>query len=327
MTMFKKIILLTAAAFLCGCSVNTYLTIDVLQPAKQSVLQKSSNVALITDVFNPQKCEQNYIYDSKSILDTACRVSRHADIFMDGMQSVIGESQFFTDVARIKMPKKNMPVSDMLLLSQDAQPDVLLVLNNFKMKDETWFATSIYGGYAIAKGTVSTSLFFYDVNTQSLLGQKTLPDTVYWISEEMSRYEFLKLERDRESILEYLAYEAGKKVASYFFPSWVSVTRALIVSQGKEAQHASEAALAGAWERANYFWEGLSKEKNKKTQSAAWFNRAVYQEINGNFATATDFVKRADALHYRKIHQNYLKVLEQRVQMQRQFETLTPDDY
>ena len=317
---------LIISLLLCGCSVNTYLTIDVLKPAKQPVLQKTADIALVTDVFNPEKCRQYYVYDKRSVLDTACRVRVQSEIFMEGMQDVIGDSQFFTDVANIGMSQKNAPFTDMLSLLQDANPDILLVLNSFTMKDETYFVPSIYGGYAVMRGTFITSLLFYDAAQQSLLGQKTLMDTVYWVSEEMSPYDFTYLERDRVSILNYLVYQAGKKTAAHFFPAWVNVTRALVVPAGEESQRASEAALAGSWERANYFWEALSKEKNKKIQSAAWFNRAVYQEINGEFQTAIDFVKRADALHRRKIHQTYLEVLEQRVLMQQQFDALTPDN-
>jgi hypothetical protein len=314
------------SSFLYGCSVNSYLTIDVLKPAKQPILQKSADVALITDVFNPEKCGQYYVYDKRSVFDSTCRVRLQAEIFMEGIEDIIAESQFFTNVANIGVNKKNMPFSDMLLLSQDAVPDILLVLNDFTMKDETYFVPSIYGGYGVMRGTFITSLLFYDVASQSLLGQKTLLDTVYWVSQEIYPNEFVYLERNREYILKYLAHEAGKKVATYFFPAWASVTRVLIVSQGKEAQRASEAALADSWERANYFWEALSKEKNKKTQSAAWFNRAVYQEVNGDFETAVDYIKRADALRHRKIHRVYLDVLEQRIGMQRQFESLMLDD-
>jgi hypothetical protein len=320
----KQYFFVIISMLLCGCSVNTYLTIDVLKPAKQPVLQKTADIALITDVFNPEKCRKSYIYENRSVLDTTCRVRRQSEIFMEGIQDIIGESQFFTNVANIGLLQKNTPYSDMLLLSQDANPDVLLVLNGFTMKDETYFVPSIYGGYGVMRGTFIASLVFYDVASQSLLGQKNLLDTVYWVSDEMSHYEFVYLERDRASILDYLAYEAGKKVATYFFPAWVNVTRVLIVPSGKESQRASEAALAGSWERADYFWEGLSKEKNKKQQSAAWFNRAVYKEINGDFETAIEFVKRADALHYRKIHHTYLEVLKQRVLMQQQFDALMP---
>jgi hypothetical protein len=302
--------------------VNTYLTIDVLKPAKQPVLQKSADVALVTDVFNPEKCGQYYVYENRSVFDTTCRVRLQSEIFMEGMEDVIAESQFFTGVANIGMLEKNMLLTDMLSLSQDANPDILLILDDFQMKDETYFVPSTYGGYGVMRGIFISSLVFYDAASQSLLRQKTLLDTVYWVSKEMSRYEFVNLERDRESILKYLAHEAGKKVAAYFFPAWVNVTRVLIVPQGKESQRASEAALAGSWERANYFWEALSKEKNKKKQSAAWFNRAVYQEINGDFETAMDFVKRADALRSRRIHHVYLEVLEQRVDMQQQFESM-----
>ena len=321
--MLNRIILLTAmAAFLCGCSVNNSLTIDVLKPAKRSVLEKTADIALINDVFNPEKCGQNYVFEGRIVFDTACRVRYQSEIFMEGVQNVVGESQFFTDVANVGLLKKNTPYSDMVLLTQDANPTVLVVLNDFKMRDETYFVPSTYGGYAVTRGITAVSLAFYDVASQSLLGQKSLKDTVYWSSAEISHYEVMNIERDRASILEYLAYEAGKKVASYFFPAWVRVDRVLITASGKESQRASAAALAGSWERANYFWEALSKEKNKRIQSAAWFNRAVYKEINGDFETAIDFVKRADAIYYRSVHQNYINVLKQRIRMQQQFETL-----
>jgi len=261
----KRYIFLMVVLFLCGCSVNTHLTVDVLNPAKRPVLQKAADVALITDVFNPEKCGQFYFYDKRSIFDSTCRVRFQAEVFMEGIQDIIGDSQFFMDVANIGLSEKNMPFSDMLSLSQDADPEILLILNAFKMQD-------------------------------------------------------------REFILEHLAYEAGKKVASYFFPAWVSVTRMVIVPSGNEWQRASEAALAGSWERADFFWEALSKEKSKKKQSAAWFNRAVYQEINGDFETAADYVRRADALCHRKIHRTYLNVWEQRMLMEQQFDALILND-
>ena len=322
MDLTRKYVFFIMILSLCGCSVNTYLTIDVLKPAKQPVLQKAADVALFTDIFNPEQCRQIYVYDNRNIFDTTCRVRLQAEIFMEGMQDVIAESQYFMDVANIGLLEKNMPFSDMVLLSQDVNPAILLVLNAFKMRDETYFVPSIYGGYAVMMGITSTSLVFYDVASQSLLGQRTLSDTVYWVSAEMSRYDFVNLERDREYFLEYLAYETGKKVASYFFPTWASVTRTVIVPPGIEWQRASDAALAGSWERADYFWEALSKEKNKKKQSAAWFNRAIYQEINGNFEAAMDCIKRADAIYSRKIHRTYLNVLEQRILVQQQFDAL-----
>jgi len=70
----------------------------------------------------------------------------------------------------------------------------------------------------------------------------------------------------------------------------------------------------------------LSKEKSKKKQSAAWFNRAVYQEINGNFHEAMDFIKRADAIHNRGVHHRYLEVLEQRILTQQQFDALMSNE-
>jgi len=323
----KNYIILFAALLICGCSTNSYLTIDVLKPATRPVLQKTADVALITDVFNPEKCGQYYIFDRRNVFDSTCRVQRHAEIFMEGVQDVVAESQFFTDVANIGLLEKNIPLSDMsLLVSQEVTPDILLVLSDFKIKDETYFVPYIYGGYGVMRGIFVASLGFYDVAEQSLIGQKTVLDTVHWVSEEMSPYEFTYLERDRESILQYLVYEGGKKAAAYFFPAWTSVTRVLIVAPDSESQHAAEAALAGSWERAEYFWEALSKEKNKKKQSAAWFNRAVYQEINEDFETAMEFVKRADALHQRKIHHVYLEVLEQRITMKQQFETLMSVD-
>src|SRR5215510_12829690 len=97
----KRYFFLIISALLYGCSTNTYLTIDILKPAQQPVLQKSADVALFTDVFNPEKCRQYYLYDNKSVLDTACRIRLHAEIFMEGMQGIIGESQFFADVANI----------------------------------------------------------------------------------------------------------------------------------------------------------------------------------------------------------------------------------
>jgi len=289
------------------------------------MLQKTADIALITDVFNPEKCGQNYLFENRRVFDTTCRTRLHAEIFMEGVQNVVAESQFFADVANMGLFKKNTSFSDMILLIQDSNPDVLLVLNDFKMRDETYFVPTVYGGNAVTRGIVSTSLVFYDVKPQPMLRQRTLTDTVYWISREMSHYEFVKLENDRESILEYLAYEAGKKVASHFFPSWVSVDRVLIVASGEESKRASEAALAGSWERADYFWEALSKEKNKKKQSAAWFNKAVYQEINGNFEKAVSFVKHANAVYPRKIHAQYLNVLEERIQFQKQFDDLMKD--
>jgi len=293
-----------------------------LKPAEQTLLRKSADIALITDVFNPEKCGQNYIFENRKVFDTTCRIRLHAEIFMEGMQDVVRESQFFADAANIRLLEKNTSFSDMTELARDADPDILLIINDFKMRDETYLVPSISGGHAVTRGIFSISLIFYDVKPQPLLRQRALTDTVYWISHEMSRYEFFKLERERESILEYLAFEAGKKVASRFFPAWVSVDRILVVTSGKESQRASEIALAGAWERADYFWEALTKEKNKKKQSAAWFNRAVYQEINGNIETAVNFVKQADAIYSRNIHSVYLNVLEERIRMQEEFEAL-----
>jgi hypothetical protein len=182
----------------------------VLKPAKQPILQQSADVALVTDVFNPDKCGQNYFFENRKILDTTCRNRIHAEIFMEGVQNVIGESQFFADVANIGLMEKNTPFSDILQFTQDANPDILFVISAYNMKDETYLIPSLYGGYAVTQGIVSTSLLFYNVSSQSAFGKRSLIDTVYWVSREMTLYEYSKLERERESILDYLAFEAGK---------------------------------------------------------------------------------------------------------------------
>jgi hypothetical protein len=318
MLLLKKIFYIVLLSFLWGCTSVSYITIDILQPAAQPALYKTADVALVNKVFNPAKeqCGHYYLFENQRRYDTTCLQQTLSKTMMDGIKYIIDDSQFFTNTTNVISTESS---------NAELEPNrenATCVLTQLSMKDETYFVPSVYGGYGVMMAIFSVKISLYYADIQEKKEEMTITDTVYWTSNEMSHYEFGMIEYERQSILPYLAFEAGKKIASHYFPIWKNVNRCLLSTSNKISLQATESAISGSWERADYFWEALAKEKNRRTASAALFNRAVYYEINGDFERALEYVKLADAIYTRKIHQEYLRALQARIVFQRQLESL-----
>lgn len=315
---------------LSGCSSGVYFTIDILKPPEESFLRQKPGLGLVQNTVQPfiDSCKTKYVFENRVGYDTTCRKQSLALAFMTGVKTSIDDSQFFFSSSdtiltpRTRMSKK-FDESEILAHFQHYDTDAVLVLEDIKMEDETFFIP-VYGyGYACTKAKVTADIRIYDVETGTSVATQKLSGTVYWNSDEILYNDYLYLERSRGEIIVYLAYEAGKQMAEKYVPVWHTVNRMLITANNKALQKSVDAALAGDWERACYFWDGIAKEKKGKAKiAAAYFNKAVYEEINGDFEQALKYAEQADNIYRRNMHRRYIEALEERMELQEQLDIL-----
>lgn len=326
--------LLAAVLFSTGCVSSRYIDIEVLTAPQDTLLQKMSAVAVAQNILLPEEkdCGEYYFFYNMKLYDSACRKEALASAFKDGLREMLDDSEIFYCAGDTVFPEAATAAQQMSGVEMAAyfpEADAMIVIDDFSITDETDYILTYFAGYAQTVAAVSATIRFFDLRSKSFITIRQFSDWVYWISEEMDYYGFLDIERQRGKLLEYLAYEAGKKFAVSVFPVWTAERRAILVAPFNDfiMQNAADAALRGDWKRAVYLWDGLSKEKGLKIRAAsAFYNMAVCEELNGDFERALELLDKADLRRKRKIHHEYRKILQARIEEERKLDALEPDE-
>ncbi|MDR0364508.1 MAG: DUF6340 family protein [Bacteroidales bacterium] len=331
------IFLLSTLLYFSGCVSSRHFNIEVLKVPQDTLLKKMPGVATAQNLLLPseENCGGYYFFYDVKVYDSTCRKEELVSAFKDGLLSILGDSQFFYSVADTVFPavetaQRQLSGVEMISHFKDRDADVLMVIDDISIMETTNYISTYYAGYAYTMAMVSAIIRFFNVEDNSFITIKRFTDNIYWTSEgEMDYLAFLNIENTRGELLNYIAYQAGEKFATSLFPTWKTEQREILVSpfNNQIMINAANAALRHDWDRAVYLWDGVSKEKRWKSRAAsAFYNKAVYEELNGNFEQALDFVNEADRLHKRKRHENYRTILNKRIEEQEKLDAFLPDE-
>jgi len=107
----------------------------------------------------------------------------------------------------------------------------------------------------------------------------------------------------------------GNRLGEQICPGWQDdVQRIIFKGPGKSLKQANFLASHSQWNQAAVIWNDLSNSPKKNQAYRASFNLAITWERDDDLVQAREWAKYADSLSSTKKTQEYLKILDQRIQ-------------
>lgn len=308
-----SLVLLTAAT---SCYYLEPLTIEVLQYPQYPLPNKTVRIAFADKSCPPNRDSVGFYYslDQKIRYSELPADSTLTNSLINGLKSTIYQSDFYDicdDTIEFNQfsydTKKNF-----LTVHHPIDADVLVSLEKFSMKDVTSFYPDYYD-MIIGNLTVfvSAQIRIYSLHNNSLTAEINFSDTIIWQSYAYNTNDAYNNLPKRYNALPEATFLFGQDFAKDFSPYWIDVERFIYSGRWNPLiQKGADAAIGNNWNRAKYYWDEVGKSKNKSNVATAFFNLAVYEEVNGNFQEAINYVEKALLLKEKNIYQEYLNILK-----------------
>jgi hypothetical protein len=298
-------------AVLCSCASVRKFSIETQKPAEITLPVSAQNVLILNNtVAQPSGYGIEQTFNDVSLKEKT-------DISMDSavwtaihvLSELMSASDFFSEISvyndSIRFDDDWLSVSRISKAVQDEffeleNADVLITIDRLlfrlyedvkKPKSEVYSLEKLNQVTASADVVMTCSVYLYGkpnpYKTISLTDSLVLKTTV--TDDSTVVYKYLP-----EYMITELSIAMGKKVASYFIPTWVPDDRMIYTDYHARMKEAYGYAMAQRWEEAGSLWLGEFEQRSKAVDKA-WIalNLAVADEMQNKFESAITWAEKA----------------------------------
>ncbi|MDD4847845.1 MAG: DUF6340 family protein [Bacteroidales bacterium] len=303
-----------------ACYYTNAIPIEVLQYPKSPLPNTTKSIAFVDKTCPPDRDSIGFFYtlDQQKMYSEFPSDSILSTSFINGMKSIIDQSGFFSidtttllfnDFSYDKKHKK-------FQLQQPTNADIIIVLDQLTIKDVTAFYPSSFEGiFGQILLYMNSNIQIFSVADQTLLKEIHYQDTVEWSNIDNTAQAVYQSLPKRYEVFPEAYFWMGSDVAQNFCPYWMEVERLVYNSYFSTLlQYGTNAALRHQWQRAYNYWKDVTKQKNKQMAANAYFNLALFEEIQGNMSAALQNIEKARSLHDKESFQEYHQILKSETQ-------------
>lgn len=179
--------------------------------------------------------------------------------------------------------------SDVLICLEDIQ-----VYNRYTVfEDVIHFGITDINYYAVWR--------IYDPLKQTYLDEQIVIDSLF---SEVTSPSYKRLIEEklpkRKDLFKDVSYQIGNQYADKLAPKWIDITRKYFASGDDRLAISKYYIDKGDWETPITLWIEISEEKDDKLAGRACFNLAVAQEVNGDFVSANQWIRKS-IFHYKTL--------------------------
>lgn len=291
----RKIASIATLFLFTACSTVKYITVEQLTPGSITLPENIKSVAVLNN-FNQNNviinCNPATVVecDGKRVTDSFAHQLAESNYFNEVVisDSALCDSSF--NVPHILTPQEvkqlcNIFVVDMLITVDYACAiDNNRLLSNLKSENFRVVRTRETIVYSI--------VHYYFPNREKPLKAFTYKDVLHWNNLR---------EMTAENIQKEAENMAAVQPAEPFLPKWQQNQRAFFTDGCPEMRQAEVYLIEGKWNDAYSLWEQISNSKGKNMQKRAWFNMALYFEMNDNINKAFDCLNKAKEIEMKKL--------------------------
>lgn len=118
--------------------------------------------------------------------------------------------------------------------------------------------------------------------------------------------------------VEAAAKIAGANFSSRLYPERSTVERILFIKGNRDFRIANHYLKQRYWEKAASIWKKHTDDKYEKTASAALYNLAVINEMEGNIEKAFELAQQAGEINNERVIKDYTRLLEKKAKVFRE---------
>lgn len=313
-------IILVVITLISSCYFTHSLPIEVMQYPKSPLPPQTQNIAFVDKTCPPERDSIgfSYILDHRSLYSEFPSDSILSTSFLNGMKSTIDQSGFFSiDTTTIAFDDFVYDSTNKSYhLQTPSEADLLISLDKLTINDVTTFYASPFDGvYGQLFLKMSVTIRLFSIINNTTLKTLHISDSIDWQVLAYTANEAYQELPKRYDVFPEALFWLGENMATSFCPYWVDVDRTIIDNYfNKLLQNGANAAMINNWDRAKYYWNEASKAKNKSVASYAFYNLALYEEIQGNIPAALQNIEKAQALKNNDSNNHYYQILKSEAQ-------------
>lgn len=332
--LFLKVsVLLASALFLISCKTS-YLTVDVLKPARIDVPNEIKSVAIINRSL-PAKEER-----AMNIIEG---VISGEGIFNDRLGSekcVVGAVELLNSSPRFKAVSPRgldlrgtgtdrfPPALEWNIvndISSRHNVDAVIALETFDSDSHTDYDRHEYTREedgrkvkhveyrAEVRMEIEAGWRIYHAGKERIVDENVYVDHISWDADGPTREAAKRNLPSKGRIIEDAGFFAGEQYAARISPVWIKVSRNYYSKGNEELESASRYAKQGNWDKAAGIWEEVAKSSDPKIAGYAAYNLALSNEMQGNLTTALEWAEKSYYDFNNKKARNYINTLKGRI--------------
>lgn len=276
--------------------------IDEYTPAKQSFLQDAQSVMVVNNTLpQPAAFGHSVAMDGNTAGSEEVPLDEAPLHCLFAMTQSMDESAEYQRVELLERTQNTssnyyarqlLSPNQMQAICQQYQVDALLILNQLVLYNllESYATESQYGAYLQAYAQAHWTVYRANGSVRSF----STADTLLWESNMgYTRAEVLRQLPSTQEALLYLAQEAGTTAAQQLTPSWQPTRRYLYDQDNPLLQAGLDSFRHQRWQEAIRLWLSCVERKDKKAAACAAANIAIAYEMQGDYASACDYARRA----------------------------------
>jgi tetratricopeptide (TPR) repeat protein len=309
-----------------ACTVYKEYPIEVYKPEEITVPSEAKSAAVVYRNFRYTSDTLQHFFKTDGQLikaknDPSNTDSLQAITCLNELAVHIKNNDVFDEVALLPYDAFEKHTGDHLTplpsalvkqLSSDAVADLMISLETFSSFYSGWTRTA---EAPPASEVVTVSVWgIYDGETGTLLGNRTMIDTVYWngYDDEGNLLQNYRLP-PRLDALVMASTLAGESYAEKFYPGWQTVNRMYSIPPLPDFSEAAVLFEEGKWDEAIMIWTRYADNRNGKMAINARYNLALACEMKDDLDSADKWLSSAMelAISYRsKQDQNMIKTYQ-----------------
>jgi hypothetical protein len=331
--LIKVTVPLVSALMLISCKTS-YMTVDVLKPARIDVPNEIKTVAVLNrslpdkgekagniiegiltgeGIFNDRLGSEKCIYGIVDLLNNSPRFKavRPTDIDIRG-----------TGTGAFPAPLEWQYVSE---LCDRYNVDAIITLETFDSdsyidfdrheytREEDGRKVRVVEFEADLNMDIQSGWRIYDASRQSIIDENVYVDRMSWDARGPTKEAARRNLPSKGRIIEDAGYFAGQQYAERISPVWINVTRDFYSKGNEQLETAARYAKQGRWTEAAEIWEDIANSSDPDIAGYACYNIALANEMNGDLETAISWAEKSYTNYGNKRARRYIEVLKNRL--------------
>ncbi|UCH13392.1 MAG: tetratricopeptide repeat protein [Bacteroidales bacterium] len=341
----KLFVLLVSASFLISCKTS-YLTVDVLKPARIDVPREIKSVAVINRSL-PAKEERAMniiegVISGEGIFND--RVGSEKCVI--GVVELLNNSPRFTAVFPGDIDMRGtgtdrfppaLEWDAINSISNKYKVDAVIALETFDSDSHTDYDRREYTREedgrkvryveynAEVRMEIEAGWRIYYPAKERIVDENVYVDHISWDADGPTREAAKRNLPSKSRIIEDAGFFAGEQYAARISPVWIKVSRNYYSKGNEELERASRYARQGNWEEAAGMWENVAKSSDPKIAGYAAYNLALSNEMQGDLDTALQWAEKSYYDFNNKKARNYINTIKRRIADERRLDKQLED--
>lgn len=343
--LFKLTLLLVPALLLMSCKTS-YISVDVLKPARIDVPREIKSVAIINrslpakeeramniiegvisgeGIFNDRLGSERCVVGALELLNNSPRFKAvlPGDIDLRGT----GTDEFpaalewntISDIC-------NRYNTDAVIALETFDSDSYTSIDRHEYtKEEDGKKVRVIEFIAELNMQIESGWRIYYNNRELIVDENVYVDHISWDARGPTREAAKRNLPSKGRIIEDAGFFAGQQYATRISPVWIRVSRSFYSKGSEELERASRYAKQGNWDEAAEIWKNTINSSDPKIAGYAAFNLALSYEMNGDLNTALEWAEKSYYDFNNKKARSYINTIKSRMADERRLDKQLKD--